>query len=231
MSGCRVRSILGTVAACALLAGSAVADSEDSRFDISQDGARVDFDVRDVPRRDVLNRLFAGTGIEIRWISASFGDERMSGKFSGPAPSVARQLLAQTSFVLVHGDADQSSRVIRVVVVGPAGGEPSSAALAALAVAMPPSRPTNGAPTAEADRPSAHTRGQAPLSESGRSVEAARPLRPAPPGGAPLPTVPSGAEAPRLIPPAPDAALPLIQARPGAAAPPLIPPAPTGVNN
>src|SRR5262245_16718447 len=207
-----MRTSLVGLAAC-LLSGLALAGHQDSRFDVSPDGTLVDFDVQDVPRRDVLDRLFAAAAIEVRWIGSSFGDERISGKFSGPAASVARQLLAQTSFVLVHGDGDQAARVIRVVVVGPARGEQSSAALAALTAALP----------GEAAGPPAHGPGQMPLSESTRGGEAVGPVRPRA-GAVGLPLVPSGAQAPRLVPPPPDMALPLTPPRPGAAAPPLVPP-------
>jgi hypothetical protein len=101
----------GLMCGCLALAGDL-----DSRFDISPDGANVDFDVRDTARRDVLSRLFDGTGIEIRWVNPSFADERISGQFSGTASAVARQLLARTNFVLVHDGSDQASRVVRVVI-------------------------------------------------------------------------------------------------------------------
>src|SRR5437868_14382185 len=60
--------LIGVLATCALICVSAFAGDQGSRFDISPDGARVDFDLRDAPRRDVLKRLFAGTDVEIRWI-------------------------------------------------------------------------------------------------------------------------------------------------------------------
>jgi hypothetical protein len=215
-----MRSSVLILAAC-LWSGLALAGNPDSRFDISPDGARVDFDVQDVSRRDVLDRLLADTGIEVRWISSSFGDERISGKFSGPRASVARQLLAQANFVLVHGDGDQTSRVVRVVVVGPARGEQSSAALAALTAAVQPMPRPVHAPTGEAARPPAH--GPMPLSESTPSGDVAGALKPPSPG-ATLPLAPSAAEAPRLVPPPPDMALPLTPVRPGSAAPRLVPP-------
>src|SRR5262245_34573913 len=121
---------------CTLMCGSACAGDQDSRFDLSPDGSRVDFDLRDAPRRDVLDRLFAGRGIEIRWINSSFANERISGRFSGSVSNVARDLLVQTNFVLVHEVQGETSRVTRVVVVGPAKGEPRSDALAALAAAV-----------------------------------------------------------------------------------------------
>src|SRR5262249_19019476 len=44
---------------------------QDSRFEFSPDGTKVVFEVTDVPRREVLDRLFAGTGIEVKWLNAS----------------------------------------------------------------------------------------------------------------------------------------------------------------
>ena len=226
MNGCRMRKLLAGVlgAWCALTYGLAFGGDQESRFDVSPDGARIDFDVRGVPRRDVLHRLFAGTGVEIKWVSSSYADERISGKFSGAASSVARELLARTNFVLVREHDDATSRVIRVVVVGPANGRPPAEALAALAAAMP------ALATAPAAPPTT-TRSPIALPAWGLGGEAAGPLKPPPPEAAPVPVTPPGAEAPRLIPPPPDAALPLIQVGPGVAAPALKPTQPIGVNN
>src|SRR5215471_17372664 len=100
-----------TAAVCALCIGGcggltttnpAFAGVDDSRFEFSADGASVDLDVKDTARRDVLNRLFDGTGVEIRWINSSFANERISGKFSGTPVTVARMLLAQTNLLIVH---------------------------------------------------------------------------------------------------------------------------------
>ena len=226
MNGCRMRKLLAGALGvwCALPCGLAVGDDQGSRFDVSPDGARIDFDVRDAPRRDVLHRLFAGTGVEIRWVSPSYAEERISGKFSGTASSVARDLLARTNFVLVREHDDATSRVIRVVVVGPASGRPPAEALAALAAAMPASATAPAAPPTGTRSPTA-------LPAWGRGGEAAGPLKPPPPEAAPLPLIPPGAEAPPLIPPPPDAALPLIPVGPGAAAPALNPTQPIGANN
>jgi len=116
----------------------ALADIEDSRFEFSADGASVEFDVRDASRRDVLGQLFAGSDLEIVWINAAFSEERIRGKFIGTPAAVARQLLAQTNFVIVHDGDGERSRVVRLVVVGRAQGEQSSAGLSALTAAIKP---------------------------------------------------------------------------------------------
>jgi len=118
--------------------GPAVAGIEDSRFEFSPDGASVEFDVRDTSRRDVLSQLFAGSDLDITWINAAFADERIRGKFTGTPAAVARQLLAQTNFVVVRDGSGDAARVVRLVVVGPAQGELSSAGLAALIAAIKP---------------------------------------------------------------------------------------------
>ena len=228
MNGCRVLKLLVGVLGmcCTLMCGLACAGDQDSRFDLSPDGSRVEFDLRNASRREVLDRLFAGRGIEIRWINSSFADERISGRFSGSVSSVARDLLAQTNFVLVHDVQDEISRITRVVVVGPAKDAPRSDALAALAAAVSSPAERKGAPTAAA--PSAHGQGSVP--QFGRS-DAGGPLKPAPLQAAPVPVIPPGTEAPRLIPPPAGAAPPLVPASPGTAAPPLGVNQSTGFNN
>jgi hypothetical protein len=107
MNGCRTFNVLlGMLwaGACSglICANVAFAAVQDSRFEFSADGTSVDFDVRDVSRREVLSRLFAGTDIEVKWVSSAFADEPMSGRFNGTSAAVARQLLGQTNFVIVH---------------------------------------------------------------------------------------------------------------------------------
>jgi hypothetical protein len=229
--------------------GLALAGDLDSRFDISPDGASVDFEVRDTARRDVLSRLFDGTGIEIRWVNPSFADERISGQFSGPASAVARQLLARTNFVLVHDRSDHASRLIRVVIVGPAKGE-QTAGLAAIAAAMPSAGKAIGAPTlhgvaAVPDRAHAATPqlGDSPsraappatpiLAEPEKRGDASGFMKPPPAGAtAPLLVPPPGVGAPPLIAPPPsEQAVPLLAPGSGTAVPALRPAQPIDVNN
>jgi hypothetical protein len=123
---------------CFLCANLALAGVQDSRFEFSADGTSVDFDVRDTSRREVLNQLFAGTDIAIQFTNAAFGDQRISGKFSGTPTAVLQQLLAQSNFVIVH---DDTSRVVRVIIDGPTRREQSSAGLAALGATITPPQP------------------------------------------------------------------------------------------
>jgi hypothetical protein len=228
MIGCRtiLLSLLGAGVWSGLVCGgAALAGVQDSRFDVSPDGAHVDFDVRDTARRDVLSRLFDGTGIEIRWVNPSFADERISGQFSGPASAVARQLLARTNFVLVHDRSDDPSRLIRVVIVGPANGE-QTAGLAAIAAAMPsagqavPDLADAGRPQPADSPPGA----DAPiLAEPEKRGDASGFMKPPPAGAtAPLLVPPPGVGAPPLIAP-PQSEQPLLAPRSGTAVPALRP--------
>jgi hypothetical protein len=138
MSGSRALHILlGTLSAgaCSGLLGAnlALAGVRDNRLELAADGTNIEFEVKDTSRRDVFNQLFAGSGIEIKWVAAAFADERIGGKFSGTPAAVIRELLAQTNFIVVSAD---SSRVIRLVMVGPAKGDQSFSGLAALAGAI-----------------------------------------------------------------------------------------------
>jgi hypothetical protein len=92
---------------------------QDSRFVISPDGAFVDFDVRDVPRREVMARLFADKGIKLEWLTPSFGDEKISGTFKGSHADVTQQLLAQSNFVVVR-DPGGENKISRLIIIGPA---------------------------------------------------------------------------------------------------------------
>jgi hypothetical protein len=76
---------------------------EDSQFDVSSDGMSVQFELREVSRREVLDRLFANRGITLTWHNRAAADESVSGSFHGPLSVVAWQLLAPLDFVLGRG--------------------------------------------------------------------------------------------------------------------------------
>jgi hypothetical protein len=215
-----LRIVVGTLGACSGLiwANLGFAAVQDSRFAVSPDGTTVDFDVRDVPRREVLNRLFAEAGIELKWLDAVFADELITGTFNGTPFSVARQLLARTNFVIAY---DDNARVARVVVVGPASGEQASPGLAAIAAAMQPSSQPKasskaelpiaamaqnnaaGTPAKDGSRTAPDSIGNLPvMSELGTGVDATPVLRPPPPGET-APQLVSVPGAPALIPPSP----------------------------
>jgi hypothetical protein len=118
-----------------IFAGMALADVQESRFDISSDEANVALDVQGISRRAVLDRLFANTGIEFNWLNPSVADELISGKFNGTLSGIARQLLAQTDFVLVYDGADKV-RIARVLIVGRARSGQSAARTAGIEAAM-----------------------------------------------------------------------------------------------
>jgi hypothetical protein len=117
-------------------ADAAIAALQESHLQFSEDGMNVEFEIQDTPRREVIAELFAGTGVELRWVEASFAEGRITGKFVGTRFAVARELLAQTNLVVVHGSGHGMSRVTRVIIIGRATGERSSTGLASLAAAF-----------------------------------------------------------------------------------------------
>ena len=122
------------LAACAVSVSAvpALAAGQDSWFEYSPDGAKVDFQLRDVPRREALEHLLAGTGIAVTWINPSFAEQLITGTFKGSREAVARQLLSETDFIIGYTD---KSEIARVVIVGPAG-KTASPGLALLAGAI-----------------------------------------------------------------------------------------------
>jgi hypothetical protein len=118
--------------AAAVSASMALAAAESSRFDISAGGA-VEFDVRDVSRRDVMERLFAGTGIALKWTNPAFADAPISGQWNGTRAAVVRQMLTGTNFVIEY---DDKARLSRVIIVGPAATDAEPASLAAVTSAV-----------------------------------------------------------------------------------------------
>jgi hypothetical protein len=93
------------------------ADIQDSVFYISPDGTAVAFEVRDVPRREVVDRLLSSKAIAIKWLDRSLAEERVSGAFKGDFDSVLRRLLANMDFVAVS-DNGEKFRISRITVVG-----------------------------------------------------------------------------------------------------------------
>jgi hypothetical protein len=174
--------------------------------------------VRDTSRREVLNQLFGGTDIKIRWINPAFADERITGKFSGTPTAVLQKLLAQSNFVIVHAGSGDTSRVARVIIHGPTRREQSSAGLAALAATITPPQ-QQAAAGAQAQQESLNRRTKSPIpgpvptpNDLTASTESGG-LRTPPPEGLTAPQVvpPTSAEAP---PPGDSTALTLMPAPP-----------------
>jgi hypothetical protein len=110
---------LGVIVVLTLVhAAGGLAGVQDSRFHITSDGAQVEFDVRDAPRRAVMERLFAGRPIDVQWTSASFADEPVTGRFTGAPSAVARQLLADADFMAVYDGGGDHARIVRLVIAG-----------------------------------------------------------------------------------------------------------------
>jgi hypothetical protein len=102
-----------------------------SRLEISPDGNHVEFDIRDVPRHEAMDDLFAEKGVKIVWNSSATAKETVTGKFSGTFASAVRRLLASTNFVIVYGRNEDKRRISHILVFGPAsaGVSPRSARL------------------------------------------------------------------------------------------------------
>jgi hypothetical protein len=258
MNGKRTLDVLLAILCAGVCSGfvgldQARAGVEDSRFEFSADGTSIEFDVHDTARRDVLSQLFAGSDLEIVWINVAFAAERIRGRFAGTPAAVARQLLAQTNFVIVHDASGEQTRVVRLVVVGPAQREQSSAGLATLTAAIKPvSKPK--------ERPESESAGGAPpRPEPARGAKpqlaGAAPVIAEVPGAAPTGATPARGEGQRLPltaaaarlglvaalsetgrgddasgllrPPPDDATAPLPILKGGNEAPPLVPPSQT----
>ena len=92
--------------------------AEDSRFSIRSDERFVELEIRDVSRKEVLDRLVSGRGITIEWRNSAVGDELITGRYVGTLVSVARQLLAPTDFVMIYGCNNNEPCLSRVLVIG-----------------------------------------------------------------------------------------------------------------
>jgi hypothetical protein len=101
------------------LASPGLAGVQDSVFSVGADGT-VAFDVRDVARRDVLQRLVQGRAVELEWVDPAFADERITGVFNGSVDGVLQRLLAQTDFVAVYDRQAGKPRIARLIIVGKA---------------------------------------------------------------------------------------------------------------
>lgn len=120
-----------------LLINSAFAAVEDSQFTVSPDGMSIQFELRNVPRREVLDHLFSNRGISLSWVDKAAADEPISGSFSGSPDVVAKQLLAPLDFVLGYEQTESKPKIVRVVIVGRSSKQ-ARPALAQLAAAMLP---------------------------------------------------------------------------------------------
>jgi len=185
--------------------GPGIAGARESTFYVSPDGLEVVFDVHDVSRREVLDRLLYSQAIEHEWVDAAFAEERISGTFKGSTDTVLQRLLAQANFVAVH--APDGDGLVRLIIVGRAMPQPNPAG----AGGTPPRNVTD---TPLATPP--------PVADG----QAAAMAPPAPGSVAPALVPPSSSdrELPLVVPVPRMAAPPLVPPSSSAAAHPLPPP-------
>lgn len=212
LSSLRLDGLCCAVAVMAVLVAPifpAGAGVNDSRFVVSADGRSVNFDVKSMPRREVLTRLFGPKSVEFKWLSPAAENELVSGTFSGSPGKVAYQLLSSTDFVVVYNRSGASPRISRIVVLGPSPGQSSGNARAAIEAALPTVLPAAAAQFHHGNPPSiqAPVMSPAPINvelplKPVSGVDGATFFTPAPPG-MPAPYIvppPGGETAPPLTP-------------------------------
>ena len=204
--------------------GPAFAGIRESAFFIAPGGASVAFDVRNVPRREVVDRLLAGRAVVLEWLDEALADEPITGVFNGSAEAVLQRLLAQTNFVVVYDRSGDQPRISRLTILGKAAKQHRAPALAgpgplpapgtmapAAAVPAPPVTPLLIPPP-----PSDKAAPPPILPSAGATPPNLVPLPP-PPGDifSPLRPPPANATPPKLVPMSSTEAPPLVPA-PGA---------------
>ena len=213
---------LGIVAGIGTMpVGPGFAGVRESAFFVAPDGANVVFDVRDVPRREVVDRLLAGRGILLEWLDDAQADEPVTGVFNGSADAVLQRLLAQTNFVVVYDRSGDQPRISRLTILGKAAKQQRPAELTGPgplpppgALAPAPAVPTPPAAIAPAPIPPLPSDTAAPLPPLLPSAGATVPIPlPPPPGDIFSPLRPPAGEAPpKLVPMSSTDAPPLVPA-------------------
>ena len=151
-----LRALAGALVALGIVAGiggmpvgPASAGIRESAFFIAPDGASVVFDVRDVPRREVVDRLLAGRAVVLEWLDDALADEPITGVFNGSAEAVLQRLLAQANFVVVYDRSGDQPRISRLTILGKAAKQHRAPDLAGPG---PLPAPGTTAPAEERDR-------------------------------------------------------------------------------
>lgn len=237
MSAQRNRSWLRhlLIAACLamlFLDGSSYAAAADAPREPGANSGNSEIKVDGLTRKQALDQLFAGLGIEIVWLNRAVADELVSGNFRGTLPEVARELLAQTNFVAAVARVENELRITRLVIVGRASGQ-SSPGLPALETAL--RRPKEASGPSQPASPSKHPVRVATTSLAPQfGTVAARSNQPIPTprkAAGPLP-VPTPIQARASLTPSPrTGALPSVAPVPGASEPTLTGPQPTPAAN
>jgi hypothetical protein len=186
------------------LAGPVSAGVQDSVFSVDADG-NVAFDVRDVARRDVLQRLVQGRAVELEWVDPAFADERITGVFNGNVDAVLQRLLAQTDFVAVYDRQGGKPRIARLIIVGKAASSGKAVTLQGTIAPAP----------------------QSPGPPSSTGLPAAAPALVPPPGPAEAPALRPPSRSIAVTPPSPeDLARPFYRLPPPDMRPPAFVPPP-----
>lgn len=119
---------------------------------VNADGQSVVMEVRDATRREVLERLFSGRNIQLDWLNASYGDEKISGTFRGSMPDITRSLLTDSNFVIVYDQIGDNYQISRLVMMGRSLQGQTSGGLSAIASAMQGDPSAGGTKVLDADQ-------------------------------------------------------------------------------
>lgn len=200
---CVLRQLILICGGCAWFTGVGLAAVEDSHFGTNSDGTILEFDLRAVSRREVLDRLFANRNIKLEWVNTALADELISGAYHGSLPQVARQLLTKLDFILVYDGASSDARLTRVVIFGRSSGQASPAIASLEAALLASEKPKDQSQTAPASADLARP-GRAPsMFDARRNANAASSPSPVPVRQAGTPPVPVVRQAPGDLVPVP----------------------------
>lgn len=214
-----------------LFPGVGWAGIEDSRFTTSSDGTAFEFELREVSRRQVLDRLFADQAIKLDWADPAVAGDLISGSYHGSLSQIARLLLTKLNFVLVHERTDDEIRITRVVILGRSSGQASPGLATLQAALRAAEKPKSAFPASPGDPtrmsraaagPSTTVPAGAARSTLSRDGDAARSAAPVPIATSGPPQVPVARPAPADLVPLPImTALPSVAPIAGAALPEL----------
>jgi len=116
-SGCGCAALLWAAVVTAF-GSSAFAQAPDPTLTIRSDGPGFTLEVRGATRRQVLERVFAGSGVIIEWSDKTFAAEKIERRYRGSLDEIASDLLARANVVIAYDTVAGEPRMVRVLVLG-----------------------------------------------------------------------------------------------------------------
>ena len=90
----------------------------DASLMLRSEGSEFTIEFSEVTRRKVVERLFAASGVVVKWTDTTHAEDLISGRYIGSREKIVNRLLSPTNFIVAYDLSAGEPRITSVVIVG-----------------------------------------------------------------------------------------------------------------